>query len=342
MPALIGLLPMPGGALFSAPMLKAVAGENIKPPTATVINYWFRHIWEYVWPLYPGFILAAEMTGLHVSKLALLLSPLTLLAVLLGCSLLYKKRSPKNGKAARNNNSSPHEGHPARKHTSCAISQNVPPAASETKSRHSKTLLLEACYPIALVVVLFLATPLSLPLSAAIAVLLTWFESLLRAKINASRMLKKVFTSRGLLNILLLAFGAKLFGGMVSASGASTQIRQALDNLGLPFAAVVIILPFLVGLLSGIAAAFVAATFPVLFGTILTHIPNFAAMVTLAYLFGFMGVMLSPSHACLILSAQYFAAQLRYVYRLLFTLIIPMCILGTGIAAVYALANVAI
>ena len=51
-PALIGLLPMPGGAVFSAPMVKTVSEEmRIKNSDRAVVNYWFRHVWELSWPL---------------------------------------------------------------------------------------------------------------------------------------------------------------------------------------------------------------------------------------------------------------------------------------------------
>lgn len=46
-PALIGLLPMPGGAIFSAPMVKAVSvNMKLGNEDKVVINYWFRHVWE--------------------------------------------------------------------------------------------------------------------------------------------------------------------------------------------------------------------------------------------------------------------------------------------------------
>ena len=47
LPALIGLLPMPAGALFSAPMVETALCRN--PMTGeqrTAVNYWFRHIWD--------------------------------------------------------------------------------------------------------------------------------------------------------------------------------------------------------------------------------------------------------------------------------------------------------
>ena len=58
-PALIGLLPMPGGAIFSAPMVKDLGRKSgFSGDKLSFVNYWFRHIWEYCWPLYPGVLLA--------------------------------------------------------------------------------------------------------------------------------------------------------------------------------------------------------------------------------------------------------------------------------------------
>lgn len=67
-PALIGLLPMPGGAIFSAPMLKSIS-ERMKMENLNrvLLNYWFRHIWEPGWPLYPGIILAAALVNVPMT-----------------------------------------------------------------------------------------------------------------------------------------------------------------------------------------------------------------------------------------------------------------------------------
>src|SRR5262245_23263268 len=48
LPAIIGLLPMPGGALFSAPMVEQSAGPSMGPEDKALVNYWYRHVWECV------------------------------------------------------------------------------------------------------------------------------------------------------------------------------------------------------------------------------------------------------------------------------------------------------
>ena len=77
---------------------------------------------------------------------------------------------------------------------------------------------------------------------------------------------------------------------------------------------VLIILPFIIGVSTGITMAFVGITFPILLPFFTTgDYPMIAFM--LAYAGGYAGVMLSPVHLCLVLTAEYFKADLGAVYR---------------------------
>jgi uncharacterized protein len=84
-PALIGLLPMPGGAIFSAPMVKNIGARNqLQGSQLSYVNYWFRHLWEYWWPLYPGVLLTTTLAALDLWKFIFFLFPLTLAALAAG------------------------------------------------------------------------------------------------------------------------------------------------------------------------------------------------------------------------------------------------------------------
>src|SRR4030065_94092 len=82
MPALIGLLPSMGGALFSAPMVEeASKGINISSEKKAFINYWFRHPWEFILPLYPGLGLASPIPAPSLRDLILVNFPYALCLV---------------------------------------------------------------------------------------------------------------------------------------------------------------------------------------------------------------------------------------------------------------------
>ncbi|MDP3015533.1 MAG: DUF401 family protein, partial [Deltaproteobacteria bacterium] len=90
LPAIIGLMPIVGGALVSAPMVVEGSDElKLTPERRTFINYWFRHLWEYVLPTYPALVLAASLIGIPVRKLCWLNLPLTPAAILSGVMVGY-------------------------------------------------------------------------------------------------------------------------------------------------------------------------------------------------------------------------------------------------------------
>ncbi|HDD44491.1 MAG TPA: DUF401 family protein, partial [Candidatus Desulfofervidus auxilii] len=85
LPALIGLLPMPGGAIFSAPFIEEIAKHYKIPRTQqAIINYWFRHSWEYSWPLYPGLLLTVHLGQVGLFELAIIDLPIMILSFLFG------------------------------------------------------------------------------------------------------------------------------------------------------------------------------------------------------------------------------------------------------------------
>ena len=64
-PALVGMLPMPGGALLSAPMVQKVASEE-GGDLKTAINIWFRHLLILIYPLSAALIAATKIVGFTV------------------------------------------------------------------------------------------------------------------------------------------------------------------------------------------------------------------------------------------------------------------------------------
>jgi integral membrane protein (TIGR00529 family) len=88
LPSIIGLMPIIGGALISAPMVVEGSDElKLSPERRTFINYWFRHIWEYILPTFPALILAAALTGIPIQKLIWINLPFTLTAIASGIAV---------------------------------------------------------------------------------------------------------------------------------------------------------------------------------------------------------------------------------------------------------------
>ncbi len=88
--ALMGFLPMPGGALLSAPILEK-GGAGVDNHLKAAINNWFRHLIIFVYPLSSALIVSAEIASLDVYHAILYLLPALLTAFILGYIFFLRK-----------------------------------------------------------------------------------------------------------------------------------------------------------------------------------------------------------------------------------------------------------
>lgn len=69
-PTILGLFPVPGGAMLSAPMVGVYGDEiGIKANRKSAINLFFRHIWDQVFPFKPHLILGAAVLNIPLFTL---------------------------------------------------------------------------------------------------------------------------------------------------------------------------------------------------------------------------------------------------------------------------------
>jgi len=114
-------------------------------------------------------------------------------------------------------------------------------------------------------------------------------------------------------NILLIIVGVMFFKETLRATGAVDGMSLFLTQTGFPLMILFFILPFLVGLLTGLTIAFVGTTFPLLI-SISGGSPEIGKMA-FAFASGFTGVMFSPMHLCFVLTGEYFRADRGTIYR---------------------------
>ncbi len=293
LPALIGLLPMPGGALFSAPMVDGIDKEiNIPPHKKTLINYWFRHIWEYTWPLYPGLILAAGIAKVPLYSFCSLLMPLCPVAILVGIFLAL---------------------------SGITISQKIP----VNRSRATFIKLIYLISPIGLIVILFLVAHLAIWLCMLISVGWVVLIILATKKMTIKQVVTCAFLNKKIYFMMLMVAVVLIFVGMMQSSTVPGELAlffNAGSGNSLPIAyclIAIIFFPMMIGLLTGLTIAFVGTCFPIIMSAFIPSGHSVLPFIFLAYTAGLTGVMLSPTHLCLILTNQYFGSSLKKVYQYL-------------------------
>ncbi|MDA8138880.1 MAG: DUF401 family protein, partial [Desulfobacteraceae bacterium] len=304
-PALIGLLPMPGGAIFSAPMVKNLGvSHRLSPSQLSYINYWFRHIWEYWWPLYPGILLTTTLANVDLWRLVSVTVPLTLVAIFIG----YR---PLKGAIA---------------------------AAEGAGQRRSMGPFLKELAPIGAVIVLSfifgllfsrmlpahfeaIAKELGLILALVLAIVWVW-------QVNAMAWRERwaIIKSPALVKMVYMITAILLFKAILEQSRAVDQVSQEMLRWHIPLVPIAILLPLLVGTVSGITIAFVGTTFPILISLIqgFGQEPLLLPYLMLALAAGFVGVLVSPLHLCLLVSNEYFKTTLIPIYRLMRTPLIAL------------------
>ena len=62
-PAFFGLLPVPGGALMSAPIVDQI-DKDLPPNKKIAINVWYRHALLLIYPISPILIIGSFLTGI--------------------------------------------------------------------------------------------------------------------------------------------------------------------------------------------------------------------------------------------------------------------------------------
>jgi integral membrane protein (TIGR00529 family) len=300
LPALIGLLPMPGGAVFSAPMVEEAQKHiNLTATKKTLINYWFRHLWEYSWPLYPGLLLAAELarkSGLDLSvfKLASVQFPLSA-AALLGGILFIMRDVPR------------------------------PAVTSPGRSRFRFAAFAVDLSPIVIIItiVVFLYTVMgmgskdSLLAGLVVAILLTLGITALRQHTSPTppwAVLKSISVMR-ILSLVYVVIALMIFRGTIQKSGSVEEISAMMRAYHVPLFPFAVLLSFISGLVTGLAMAYVAIVFPILSPLVLQVTSEPLPYLVLAFGSGFIGVLFSPVHVCLILTHEYFTSDFSPVYR---------------------------
>lgn len=326
LPALIGLLPMPGGAIFSAPMVRQAAhGSELGGDVLSSINYWWRHIWEHWWPLYPGVILAMSLTNSDLLTFAMFQIPLGVFMVL-GGVWMYRSM-------------------PALR---LPLAPHPPPGL--------KRKILVAVAPIGVILIVwamgaivmkFLTAHLDLrgfspggmsfmqkfaPLLLGLAVSLVFT---LWARPFPFKQLWRLTWNKDSVPLLGLVLSVMVYQNMLKDVNAAGAISQELGVMHVPVTLVVILLPFIAGLLTGVAFGFVGVSFPLVISLVesLPDHPSMRPYVVLAYACGHLGMMISPLHLCYVVSNRYFDTTIGATFRYL----VRPCLLMAGFAAAYFL-----
>jgi integral membrane protein (TIGR00529 family) len=277
LPAVIGLLPVGGGALMSAPLVEAETEKlGLKEDKKTYVNLWFRHTIFPVYPVSTVLILTATLTGLALTSIILRQIPVVISMIVIGYFIGLRKTAK--------------------------------PEDRSDKTSHSAELkrLVVTFSPILATIVTVILLGIDVSIAAFIGVIIL----LIITKPSAKTVIKPL---RGwaIWGIVLAAYGAFLLRNATDAIGISQIFSPLVTNGNVDIIVLLTVIPAFLGAITGSPSGGIAITYSILAGVV-SFTP---ANASLLYISSFLGYIVAPTHLCLIFTAEYFKCPLKKLYR---------------------------
>ncbi len=259
MPLMIGFLPMPGGAMFTAPIVKMV-GKDSSNEYLVLANFWFRHAVEFFWPLYPALIIICSLASINMASFSIKAFPIFLTAVVGGWIYLNGISLPKMKKAGLH-------------------------------SLKGLWVLLVIAITGVLILGFRMEGYLALLITVGVYFCLRYHSLIPSMKKTAKRF-----------PVFFLLFSFFAYKAYLEHVQLAADIATDLQQLGLNLNVLTFLLPFLIGLATGITQSAIGISAPLLL--VLGADPLWLYFGAVA------GVLMSPVHLCIVLTVNYFQTDL--------------------------------
>jgi hypothetical protein len=282
LPAVMGIMQVPGGAAISAPFANSIGAElNLTPPVRSVVNLSFRHIAMLILPFSAGMLMVQSMVP-QVSIYRLILLNLLFVVIMetVAYFLFLRKVSGMSPRAG-------------------------------TREERGKALrdLLIYFSPIYLIVVFNIAFGMPLYLSVSLCIFVTFLLS------DRTDFLKKTAKSFNF-KVVVMMVGIYFFRNIIGTFDQMLLIFSGIFSASNVF----VVLLFIAlsasafGLITGLSLVPMSLLLP-LVATLPFEGGEMLIYVFFLYAWSFLGYYYSPVHLCLVLSNQCIGCSLGSTFR---------------------------
>jgi uncharacterized protein len=311
-PAIYGLMPVPGGALFSAPTIDE-EGDKFKldQNQKNFLNVWFRHIWFPIYPISSAMILITSMkfADFDIALLILANIPAFFASILVG--LFFLKKFIKNAPEQLNSPEKDYSG----------IIYLLPP------------ILPLLVYGI--LQIFGFPQIRSFLIGVILSIILVFYLTDVTKK-DYFGILKKSIS----FNLALAIFGIMIFREIFEVSQANIVLKDIIIGANIPVITMIIIIPLVLGVLTGYNLGAVALSFPILSPIFPSDISLIVIVgyTSLIFISSLIGYIISPIHLCNVVSSDYLKTDTTRMYKIyipaaFLMLIVQIIFIGTVIYA---------
>ncbi|MCX6666028.1 MAG: DUF401 family protein [Euryarchaeota archaeon] len=306
-PAVYGLMPLPGGAILSAPMVDE-EGDKFKldKNQKNLINIWFRHIWEPMYPVTAAMILicSVKFSNINIYTLMFINVPACIVAIIIGVVLLKK------------------------------FIKNAPVQKRETiKNYRGLIFLLPAITPLFFYAVLQyvdISQTRSFLLGIIFSIILLFFLTKLSVK-EYLHIIKKSFTWK----LIVAIFGIMIFREMFETTGANVMIANLFGSLAVPALAMIVFIPFLLGLLTGYNLGAIALSYFLVEPFFAATGLSILGLTSVVFISALVGYLISPIHLCNVLSSDYLKTDPTRIYKWFIPAALCMLVVQVGFVVLF-------
>lgn len=296
LPAPMGALPMPGGALLSAPLIDDEAERlKLNSEERSFINVWFRHWNFFVYPLSSTLILTAVLAEMNLYELILIQVPPVILYLILGYVVSVHKIKEDN---------------------------------RDEQHRDLKTFL---SIPLNMAPILIAVILNILGIHMVVALAVGIISVLIFKKVNLKKAVS-LFKQGFDWKLPLAIIGVMSLRHMIEYTEAVSAILPYMKVTGLPTIALLIMIDWVIGLATAMPTASIAVILPLALEMIEKITPIIISLLYLTMIFSY---LISPMHLCLILTVEYYKSHLQIVYRKLISTSIITYLIILSIAMLF-------
>ncbi len=287
-PAVYGLMPVPGGALFSAPMINKEGDKyHLDKNQKNFLNIWFRHVWFPIYPISSAMILicSEKFSDINIYSLILANVPAFIAIIIIGFILL-------------------------KKFITNAPKQQTNP----TKDYSGLMFILPPIVPLVFYAVLQLfgfPQIRSFLIGVVFSIILVYFITNINRR-DYIQALKKSLTWK----LGVAIFGIMIFREMFEVSGANVIIADMIGNLPFPAIWMVALIPLLLGSLTGYNLGAIALSYFLVEPFFSYTGIGIIGLTSIIFMSSFVGYLVSPIHLCNVLSSDYLKTDTTRMYKM--------------------------
>ena len=286
-PAIYGLMPVPGGALFSAPLVDKEGDKyKLQKDQKNFLNIWFRHVWFPVYPISSAMILICSIKFSNVPIYMLILADFPAFIGIILIGFFYLKHFTK---------------------------KKIHPRIIPVKDYPGLIYILPPIIPLLFYPIKYigLSETRCFLLGVSASLLLLYFLVRIDRKAYLT-IIKKSLTW----NLALAIFGIMILREMINISQMHLFIKEIMDSLAFPPLLIIILIPFLLGLLTGYNLGAIALSYPLVVSFFSFTGIHLVGLTSIIFMSSLIGYLISPIHLCNVLSSEYLKTDTTRMYKM--------------------------